>query len=134
MGEDHNPYNSVRSGPLNKPLTNQALLAGSVIRCTRCWKTGHTWNNCRVKQFSVCKKSIVGFKICPNINKHTDPDTKFIPKSLRGKKPSEWVLDVDPVTPIVTHEQVKNAEKHAQALRSALKKRKTEPDSETKDE
>lgn len=130
MGEDHNPYKSVRSGPMNKPLTNQALVARTGTRCTRCWKPGHTWNDCRVKQCSVCKTSLIGFKICPNISKHNDPDTKFIPKSLRGKKPSEWVLDADTVTPI---DQNKNTEKHNQALRSILKKRKGDSD-EARDE
>ncbi len=124
----------MRSGPSNKPLTNQALATSQVIRCTRCWKTGHTWDSCRVKICSVCKTNIVGFKICPNINKHTDSDTKFIPKSLRGKKPSEWVLDT-PAGPLpITPDQVKNAEKHSQALRSALKKRGRESNSEIQDE
>jgi hypothetical protein len=43
------------------------------------------------------------------------------------------VLVTDTVTPTVTADQVKNAEKQVQALRSALKKRKGDSD-ETKDE
>lgn len=137
LGKDHDPYKIVRSGPLSKPLINQALATNTVSRCTRCWKNGHTWDNCKVKACSICKTSIVGYKICPNINKHTDPDTKFVPKSLRGKRPCEWVQDaVSPAQSAVpiTPDHVKNAERHLQALRSAFKKQKVDFSEEKKDE
>jgi len=54
-------------------------------RCTRCWRSNHTFKECRAKYCFQCKTNLTDYKVCPNAMNHTDITTRFCPPYLFKK-------------------------------------------------
>lgn len=124
---DADPYKSAKGGPVSKPM----VAAGTFIekRCTRCWRNGHSWNQCTAKTCSSCSKPLEG-KFCGNYANHTVPGTNWAPKFLTTpKSPTPSIpTDPNPVTPSpsnVTQDDIKKARKALQVMIKTAKRQKT---------
>jgi hypothetical protein len=139
LGDDFDPYRTVKSGPLSKPLTS-AMATNNITppsspseqlsRCTRCFRVGHDWKQCNYDTCGACRAIIKGYKICTNAMQHSDPKMRFIPKQFRGKRPHELMIDNSPITNAdpykkhITKEQIKEAQRQVSALMTAFEKQK----------
>ena len=88
LGDDVDPYKTVKSGPRssamlsnNRGFKNDSKTDG-VIRCTRCWRSGHSYRNCIANTCSACGGSIAGKAYCPAWKSHDDGPMRFVPDHL----------------------------------------------------
>jgi len=143
MGDECDPYCTTKSGPTSKPLVAARIdieptspNTPKPTKCTRCWRQGHHWKDCRAQTCSSCGKSIVGQKICPNWMNHTMPGTNWAPKHLAKPVPSSpsvsmtSQLPTQAVTPSHTgnpvSDEIKRTRKALNTLIKQAKKQKTD--------
>lgn len=98
---DNDPYKSVKtsaSGPI-KVAANVGTKDETT--CTRCWRKGHTWKNCKANACSACGKPFHNSKYCLSWQDHTTPGTRWAPHHLTKDKTSDGAGNkrkrVDPV-------------------------------------
>jgi hypothetical protein len=128
---DIDPYKSAIASPTSKPLVT---LAAAVVtpprpgsgpqapRCTKCWRTGHKFNDCVARTCSICKTSIEGLDYCPKYKSHQERGTNFVPQFLLAKQhPASDTTVPVPTTETLT---VKQARKALQVALAASKKQK----------
>jgi len=137
IGQD--PYHTASASPMGKPLV--AAAAGnrngpkppSAIRCTKCWRTNHTWEKCNAKSCSQCGSAFNASPYCTNYATHKEPATRFVPrKFLNPRTPDPKQGKLATVTPDpakdTLKEAVKNARKALAAATKAIKRARAEGD------
>lgn len=133
LGVDFDPYKSAKTSPISKPLVTGFLARRGVpngnqqnkeLRCTRCWRNGHTWKDCHANSCSACDTSIFKLTYCPQWKEHKEQATRFAPKHLlengedRNSKRSKIDSDSNPKI----QEAYKSFRAAAKALNAAKKK------------
>lgn len=138
MGEECDPYCTTKSSPTSKPLVAARidLDKSKPVTCTRCWRQGHNWRDCKAKTCSSCGKAIDGQKICPNWMNHTVSGTNWAPKHLAKPPlssptaPTAPQIPIQAVTPSPTgnsiSDEIKRTRKALSALIRQAKKQKTD--------
>ena len=146
MGDECDPYCTTKSGPTSKPLvaaridiepTTNPNPSPKPTKCSRCWRQGHNWKDCRAKTCSSCGGSIDGQRICPNWMNHTVLGTNWAPKHLAKLSPGPPSAPTTPqiptqaVTPSPSptsnsvSDEIKRTRKALSALIRQAKKQKT---------
>lgn len=86
---DSDPYKATKitASGTTKVSLNATYGPQSDIRCTRCWRHGHSWKDCTAKSCSACGKPFHDTKYCIQWESHTDVNTRWAPRHLiDGKK------------------------------------------------
>jgi hypothetical protein len=81
---DSDPYKSAKmsaSGP-TKVSANALSRSQTDLRCTRCWRQGHSWKDCSAKACSACGKPFNDAKYCEAWESHNDVNTRWAPRHL----------------------------------------------------
>jgi len=80
---DQDPYKTCKAGPTSKPLVAALASDGTPMRCTRCWRNGHHWSNCKKGiTCSQCNTNLTGHKFCPKWQTHKEQATRWVPPHL----------------------------------------------------
>lgn len=93
VGSDGDPYKKVTSKivPSSPVSANVAKTDGTTSRCTRCWRTNHSWKTCKASTCSICGTSMIGKDFCPSYLTHQEKGTNWIPRHLKKKTDQEPV-------------------------------------------
>jgi hypothetical protein len=78
---DSDPYKATKVSPSGtaKVAINATNTSRKEKRCTKCWRIGHVWSDCKAKVCSACNKPFNDMTYCANWESHEDP-FKWVPK------------------------------------------------------
>ena len=81
---DSDPYKTTRvsASGTTKVALNVTYTVQAEIRCTRCWRYGHTWKECTANTCSACGKLFNEAKFCSGWENHQDKGTRWAPTHL----------------------------------------------------
>jgi len=90
---DNDPYKTVKVNPFGTPkvfaapgsITSILKPVSTLVRCTKCWRRGHSWSKCTALTCSACGKAFDGSLYCSAWKTHTDDGTRWIPMKWKNQ-------------------------------------------------
>jgi hypothetical protein len=132
---DTDPYQTVKVSPIETPRVSAN--ATNIVnknnielkKCTKCWRNGHTWDNCISKTCGACGHLFASSRYCENYMELTIPGTRWIPKQYYASLKKSETTDkssqgTQGTKRKVTFEDHPEVEERLKVLRAAKKELK----------